>query len=450
MTDTVGSDWPFFCGLRPSRLTGIRSQFRKGVDASPYINHPLEVASILANVGDVTDVTTLVAALLHDTVEDTSASPEELETEFGPEVRLLVEEVTDDKSLPKAERKRLQIEHTPSLSVAAKQIKLGDKICNIRDVVEHPPSDWSLQRRREYLDWAAEVVAGCRGANERLERHFDEVLEDGRLALARGAWRLDIDAEVDRLFDDSSLPADGQPVAVIISGGVCAGKTTIRKQKYSTGYVLIDAAEIFLNLSRGEYLPFPEALQEPMDLIGRLVARRALSERRNIVTEIIGAEVGPVLQLIDALRSIGYSVQGAVITCDVEEALRRNESRGDDDISAYYAEPFQRAWIVEACAELAGPGTENPGGATMIPMNAEKFAKLPQEMRDAIFNDEPYMYEPVAPIDFDRMQELLRMIVLRQPKPDDLTENELLSWETLVLEVEETREAGEIVDIPFD
>ena len=86
----------------------------------------------------------------------------------------------------------------------------------------------------------------------------------------------------------------------------------------------------------------------------------------------------------------------------------------------------------------------------MIPMNAEKFAKLPQEMRDAIFNDEPYMYEPVAPIDFDRMQELLRMIVLRQPKPDDLTENELLSWETLVLEVEETREAGEIVDFPFD
>ena len=191
---------------------------------------------------------------------------------------------------------------------------------------------------------------------ERLEQHFDEVLSRGREALAREAWRPDIDAEVDRLFDDSSLPADGQPVAVIISGGVCAGKTTIRKQKYSTGYVLIDAAEIFLSLSRGEYLPFPEALQEPMDLIGRLVARRALSERRNIVTEIIGAEVGPVQQLIDALRSIGYSVQGAVITCDVEEALRRNESRGDDDISAYYAEPFQRAWIVEACAELAGAG----------------------------------------------------------------------------------------------
>ena len=167
---------------------------------------------------------------------------------------------------------------------------------------------------------------------------------------------MDISAEVDRLFVDSSLPAGGKPVAVIISGGVCAGKTTIRKQKYSTGYVLIDAADIFLSLSRGEYLPFPEALEEPMDLIGRLVARRALSERRNIVTEIIGAEAEQQIQLIAALRSIGYGVQGAVITCDVEEAVRRNESRGDDNISAYYAEPFQSAWIIEACAELADEG----------------------------------------------------------------------------------------------
>ena len=113
---------------------------------------------------------------LHDTVEDTSATPEELESDFGREVRLLVEEVTDDKELDKAERKRLQIEHTPSLSTAAKQIKLGDKICNMRDVVENPPTDWSLQRRRDYLDWAELVVAGCRGANERLEQHFDRLL----------------------------------------------------------------------------------------------------------------------------------------------------------------------------------------------------------------------------------------------------------------------------------
>ena len=167
---------------------------------------------------------------------------------------------------------------------------------------------------------------------------------------------MDISAEADRLFDDSSLPTDGQPVAVIITGGVAAGKTTIRKEKYSSGYVLIDAADIFLSLSRGEYLPFPDAFAEPMDLIGRQVARRALTERRNIVTEIIGAEAEPVRQLIDALKSIGYRVEGAVITCDVDEALRRNASRGDDDISAFYAEPFQRAWIIDACNELADSG----------------------------------------------------------------------------------------------
>ena len=100
---------------------------------------------------------------------------------------MLVEEVSDDKSLEKAERKRLQIDHTPSLSAGAKQIKLGDKICNVRDVVENPPFGWNLQRRLAYLDWAAAVVAGCRGANEPLERHFDQLLSEGRAALEREA-----------------------------------------------------------------------------------------------------------------------------------------------------------------------------------------------------------------------------------------------------------------------
>ena len=146
------------------------------------------MASILANVGSVSDVTTLVAALLHDTVEDTSATARGTgEATSDREVRPLVDELTDDKSLEKAERKRLQIEHTPALSVAAKQIKLGDKICNTRDVVKHPPTDWSLQRRRDYLDWAAEVVTGCRGANGALEQHFDAVLSKGRGALGREA-----------------------------------------------------------------------------------------------------------------------------------------------------------------------------------------------------------------------------------------------------------------------
>ena len=95
--------------------------------------------------------------------------------------------MTGDKTLEKDVRKQLQIEHTPALSAPAKQIKLGDKICNARDVIENPPSGWSLQRRREYLDWAERVVAGCRGANAALERHFDLLLADGRDTLGREA-----------------------------------------------------------------------------------------------------------------------------------------------------------------------------------------------------------------------------------------------------------------------
>lgn len=164
---------------------------------------------------------------------------------------------------------------------------------------------------------------------------------------------LDLTAEVDRLFDDSSLSADGHPVAVIISGGVAAGKTTLRKEKYSSGYVLIDAADIFLSLSRGEYYDFPDGLEEPMVVIGRMAAHRAVGERRNIVTEVIGDDPGSVRGLIEALRGAGYSVQGAVLTVSLDEALRRNELRDDDDISAIYAEPYQAAWIVEACREVS-------------------------------------------------------------------------------------------------
>lgn len=160
-----------------------RKQRRKGADALPYVNHPLDVADILANVGGVTDLTTLVAAVLHDTIEDTGTAPEELEATFGRDVRLLVEEVTDDKRLPKVERKRLQIVHAPSLSKPAKLIKLGDKISNVRDVAQNPPADWSVERRREYLEWTEQVIAGCRGANERLERLFDQVVLEGRRAL---------------------------------------------------------------------------------------------------------------------------------------------------------------------------------------------------------------------------------------------------------------------------
>lgn len=163
--------------------TKHRDQRRKDKEASPYINHPIRVAQLLASEGGVTDLVTLQAAILHDTVEDTETTPEELERLFGPAVRQLVAEVTDDKSLPKAERKRLQIEHTPHLSPQAKQLKIADKTANVQDITASPPASWPLERQREYLDWADRVVAGCRGYNPALEAVYDDAIAAGRKAL---------------------------------------------------------------------------------------------------------------------------------------------------------------------------------------------------------------------------------------------------------------------------
>jgi guanosine-3',5'-bis(diphosphate) 3'-pyrophosphohydrolase len=157
-----------------------RDQRRKGSDAEPYINHPLEVANLLASVGGITDTDILIAGLLHDTVEDTETSPVELAQLFGDRVTGFVLEVTDDKSLPKERRKQLQVEHAPHLSPEAKQIKLADKISNITDITNNPPHDWSLDRRREYIAWGERVAAGLRGTNVELERKFDVVARLGR------------------------------------------------------------------------------------------------------------------------------------------------------------------------------------------------------------------------------------------------------------------------------
>ena len=152
-----------------------RYQNRKGNDAEPYINHPLEVANLLVNVGNVKDIDILIAAVLHDTIEDTETDENEIIELFGKKVCDFVLEVTDDKTLPKAERKLKQIEHAPHLSDGAKQIKLADKISNITDIMDNPPAGWSKDRRLEYISWGENVVAGLRGANPALEKHFDDL-----------------------------------------------------------------------------------------------------------------------------------------------------------------------------------------------------------------------------------------------------------------------------------
>lgn len=157
-----------------------RDQRRKGVEASPYINHPIQVAEVLATYGEVADLTTLTAAILHDTIEDTDTSRADLEELFGKDVAEVVLEVTDDKSLPKQERKRQQIEHTSYLSERAKQIKIADKTCNVRDIGSRPPVDWDEVRRKEYFHWAEAVVDGCRGVNKSLEDYFDRCIRASR------------------------------------------------------------------------------------------------------------------------------------------------------------------------------------------------------------------------------------------------------------------------------
>ena len=148
------------------------SQHRKNAGATPYIVHPLRVAEILAEASFFTEVDLLCAAILHDTIEDTDTTAAELTSEFGANVAAIVVEVTDNKALPKADRKRLQIEHAPHLSREAKLVKLADKIANVHDVAFEPPVGWTNQRRREYIEWACAVARGVRGEDDYLDELF--------------------------------------------------------------------------------------------------------------------------------------------------------------------------------------------------------------------------------------------------------------------------------------
>lgn len=157
-----------------------RAQRRKGPGDIPYINHPLQVAQTLWEIGGVRDAATLLAAVLHDTLEDTQTTPAELRDLFGEEVLSIVEEVTDDKALPKETRKLLQIEHSSKISSKAKLVKLADKICNLADIITNPPENWPVERRQAYVTWTEQVVAGLRGVNPALEQAYAVILADGK------------------------------------------------------------------------------------------------------------------------------------------------------------------------------------------------------------------------------------------------------------------------------
>ncbi|MDZ4832979.1 MAG: HD domain-containing protein [Candidatus Melainabacteria bacterium] len=167
------------------------TQRRKDNKDTPYINHPIDVARMLVTIGGITDSNTLAAAILHDTVEDTEATAESIEELFGAAIRDLVLECSDDKSLPKEERKRLQVVNASHKSQAAKCIKLADKISNVRDISDSPPAFWTVQRMQEYLVWAGKVVDGLRGANQPLEELFDRTLETASMSISARAQSID-------------------------------------------------------------------------------------------------------------------------------------------------------------------------------------------------------------------------------------------------------------------
>jgi GTP diphosphokinase / guanosine-3',5'-bis(diphosphate) 3'-diphosphatase len=150
-----------------------RDQRRKGADESPYINHPFAVASALCDEGGVSDGELLAAALLHDTIEDTATTQEELRKVFGTRIAAIVAELTDDKSLSKAERKRIQLDNASLVSKDAQQLKIADKLCNLREILSSPPADWPLFRKHQYFDWAKAVVDQVRESTPRLAEKFD-------------------------------------------------------------------------------------------------------------------------------------------------------------------------------------------------------------------------------------------------------------------------------------
>lgn len=153
-----------------------KDQRRKNTLQHPYINHPIRVARLLAVDAAVSDINVIVSALLHDTVEDTDTSIDEINKYFGPVVARIVGEVSDDKSLPKQARKQMQIDHAPNASVQAKLVKLADKLDNLTDLSQVTPVGWQPERVLEYFSWSEKVIAGLRGTNAVLETRLDQVL----------------------------------------------------------------------------------------------------------------------------------------------------------------------------------------------------------------------------------------------------------------------------------
>ncbi|ORZ29360.1 HD domain-containing protein 3 [Catenaria anguillulae PL171] len=173
------SDAPTTAILKAAHFSAIRHRFQKRKDGgTPYINHPIGVATLLAVEGGITDPDVLSAAILHDTVEDTETSPAEILEHFGPRVASIVAEVTDDKDLPAAERKLKQVELAAKKSPEAQVLKMADKLYNLRDMVRRVPNGWTAERVQEYFRWSKSVTDQCRHVNPRLAALLDDLYQN--------------------------------------------------------------------------------------------------------------------------------------------------------------------------------------------------------------------------------------------------------------------------------
>ena len=168
--------------LKATQFSALKHQNQKRKDGkTPYVIHPISVAVILSEIGGIDDEEILSAALLHDTIEDTDATTDEIDREFGSKISSIVEELTDNKELSYSERKQFQIDHAPDLSKEATLVKIADKTSNVTDLINEKPTDWDDARCKEYINWAEAVINRCQKVNMNLENHFYNLVNSYRL-----------------------------------------------------------------------------------------------------------------------------------------------------------------------------------------------------------------------------------------------------------------------------
>ena len=167
--------------LKATEFSALKHQNQKRKDGkTPYVIHPISVAMILSEIGVIEDKEILSAALLHDTIEDTDTTADEIDKEFGSKVRSIVQEPTDNMELSYSERKQFQIDHAPNLSMEATLVKIADKISNVTDLINEKPLDWDDSRCKEYVDWAEAVINRCQKVNIKMEEHFYNLISSYR------------------------------------------------------------------------------------------------------------------------------------------------------------------------------------------------------------------------------------------------------------------------------